>query len=127
MIAAKQGGMTLLELLVALTVFSIAAIAILDTVATTSREVQYLESRTIAHWVASNEIDKQRLELQTSSISPFPKVGIRRDEVEMSNRQWYITTKVEATARKDMRKMTVQVRAEQDGQVLGMREWFFSA
>lgn len=127
MTAAKQDGMTLLELLVALTVFSIAAIAILDTVATTSREVQYLENRTIAHWVASNEIDKQRLELQTSSISPFPKVGIRRDEVEMSNRQWYITTKVEATARKDMRKMTVQVRAEQDGQVLGMREWFFSA
>ena len=127
MTAAKQDGMTLLELLVALTVFSLAAIAILDTVATTSREVQYLESRTIAHWVASNEIDKQRLELQTSSISPFPKVGIRRAEVEMSNRQWYITTKVEATARNDMRKMTVQVRAEQDGQILGMREWFFSA
>ena len=121
-----QSGMTLLELLVALAVFSISAIAILDTVSTTSREVQHQENRTIAHWVASNELDKQRLKLR-GSASGFPNVGVSRAEVEMASRQWYLTIKVEATARKDMRKMTVEVRQEQDGQLLGKREWFFGA
>ena len=127
MTARLQKGMTLLELLVALAVFSISAIAILDTVWSTSREVQYQESRTLAHWIASNELDQQRLKLTHNSPSPFPNIGVSRSEIEMSNRQWFIVTKVEATARKDMRKMTVEVRLEQDGQLLGMRDWFFGA
>ena len=117
--STKQGGMTLLELLVALAVFSLAAIAILDTIGSTSQQVSFLENKTLAHWVASNEVDKER------ERSPWPRVGVRRAEEEMANRTWFITSRVEATARNDMRRLIVEVRAEQDGVVLAQRDWFF--
>jgi general secretion pathway protein I len=115
----NQAGMTLLELMVALAIFSISAIAILDTIGSTSQQVAFLENKTLAHWVASNQLDKER------ERSAWPNIGVRRAEEVMSSRTWYITSRVEATARNDMRRLIVEVRAEQDGVVLSQRDWFF--
>ena len=104
----KQTGITLLELMVALAVFSATAIAILDTIATTSRVVEDLEHKTIAHWVAGNKLSEINLK------SKWPNIGISRDQVDMADRQWFLVTKVEATARPDMRRITVEVRLDKD-------------
>ena len=114
-----QEGMTLLELLVALAVFSLSAIAILDTIGSTTQQVSFLENKTLAHWIASNQIELQRQDTK------WPNIGVRRAEQEMANRTWYITSRVQATARRDMRRLTVEVRASRDGEVLGQRDWFF--
>lgn len=118
-IKSKQAGTTLLEILVALAIFSISAIAILDTVGTTSRSVNNMETETIAHWVASNyiEISRQR--------SDWPNVGVQRDETDMAGRTWFVTMRVQATARKDIRRLVVEVRNDQDGDILSSRDWFF--
>ena len=116
---SKQLGTTLLEILVALAFFSITAIAILDTVGTTSRTVNSLEKQTIAHWVASNYIELSR------SRSDWPNVGVQRAETDMAGRTWYITSRVQATARKDIRRLIVEVSDDPDGEILSSRDWFF--
>jgi len=103
-----QKGLTLLELLVALSVFSIAALAILDTIFSTSRVVEDLEQKTLAHWVAGNALSDQLL------LSQWPNVGTTRSEALMAGRDWYLVKKVETTARPDMRKITVEVRLDKD-------------
>ncbi len=102
----QQSGITLLELLVALAIFSTAAITILDTIGTTSRVVEDLEQKTLAHWVAGNKLAEVQL------ASKWPNIGVKRDEVEMADREWFLVTKVEATARPDMRRITVEVRLD---------------
>lgn len=104
----NQKGLTLLELLVALAVFSIAAIAILDTIGATSRIVENIEQKTIGHWIAGNQLADIQLK------SDWPNVSVTRNEVQMSDRRWYLVTKVEATSRPDMRQITVEVRTNQD-------------
>ena len=95
----SQKGITLLELLVALAVFSISAIAILDTIGATSRIVSELEQKTLSHWVAGNRLSD---------------IGVTRSEVNMADRQWYLETTVEKTARADMRRITVAVRLNKE-------------
>jgi general secretion pathway protein I len=107
-IFTNQKGVTLLELLVALAVFSIAAIAILDTIGATSRIVANIEQKTIGHWVAGNHLADIQLK------SDWPNISITRTEIEMSDRSWHLVTKVEATARPDMRQITIEVRLDKD-------------
>ncbi len=107
-IKSVQKGLTLLELLVALSVFSIAALAILDTIGATSRVVENLEQKTLSHWIAGNAITELSLK------SKWPKIGVTRSEVQMSDRDWYLLTKVETTARDDMRRITVEIRLDKD-------------
>lgn len=106
----SQLGVTLLELLVALAIFSATAIAILDTIGATSRIVEDLEQKTIGHWVAGNKLSEILLK------SKWPNIGTMRDQVDMSDRQWFLETKIEATARPDMRRITVEVRLDKDSE-----------
>lgn len=103
-----ESGVTLLELLVALAIFSATAIAILDTIGATSRVVEDLEQQTLGHWVAGNKLSEILLK------SKWPNIGTVRDQVDMSDRQWFLVTKVEVTARADMRRITVEVRLDKD-------------
>ena len=107
-IRVRQSGITLLELLVALAVFSTSAIAILDTIGATSRVVQDLEQKTLGHWVAGNKLSEITLQ------SDWPNIGVTRSEVEMADRSWFLVIKVEATARPDMRRITVDVKLNKD-------------
>jgi len=106
MINNKQKGLTLLELLVALAIFSTSAIAIMDTITATARVVDNLEHKTLAHWVAGNKLAELKLK------STWPNIGVTRDEIEMADRDWFLVTRVEATARTDMRRITVEVRRD---------------
>ena len=101
-LAKTQVGMTLLEILVALAVFATAAMGILSTISSTSIVVEDLETRTFGHYLAGNR-------LAELSLQNWPRIGVTREEKEMAGRTWYVTTKVEATPRPDMRRITVVV------------------
>lgn len=107
----KQKGLTMLELLVALAVFSATAIAVLDTIGATTRVVEELEHKTLGNWVAGNKLTE--IQLKTS----WPNIGTVRSEVEMADRQWFLVTRTEATARPDMRRITVEVRLDKDDEL----------
>ena len=72
-------GFSLLELLVALAVLAIVSIAIFGQGGDAARQLGGLEQRTLARWVAENEVARMRLERWRADKEQ--RVAIRRDRV----------------------------------------------
>ncbi len=96
-------GFTLLEILIALAILAITSIALLSqsqhSVATRSA----LQEKTLGLWIAENSMDTLRAEQR------WPATGADSEEVEVSEREWQVTTEVIETARPDMRRVTVAI------------------
>ena len=102
-------GFTLLEVLVALAIFAVAAVTLLSAqnsqLATTAR----LADKSIAHWAALNHLAE--LQLQRA----FPEVGQGQRPVSMAGRDWVITTKVSPTPSRDVRRLDISVAPKAEG------------
>lgn len=102
-------GFTLLEVLVALAIFAIAAVALLSAqngqLVTTAR----LADKRIAHWAALNHLAE--LQLQRA----FPEVGQGQRPVSLAGRDWVITTKVSPTPSRDVRRLDISVALKAEG------------
>jgi general secretion pathway protein I len=99
-------GFTLLEILIALAVIAIALAAIVGETAQRLGSAARLTDRTLAHWVAMNQIVTQQL----STV--WPAVGSTSDSTEMAGREWFWTLKVSITDDADVRRLDVEVRAK---------------
>jgi len=77
-----QRGFTLIEVLAALIIVSLGMLGVIEAVSDTAKNGAYLREKTIAHWVAMNQLSKVRLETRP------PKVDKSSDEVEMAGRKW---------------------------------------
>lgn len=84
-------GFTLLEVLVALAVFAIAALALLSAQNTQVTTDQHMEEKTLAHWVALNQLADMRLHKE------FPDIGEKKITAKMADRDWLITIKSQGT------------------------------
>jgi len=114
---AQQRGFTLLEILVALTVLAIALSASLAAVSQYTKQVTELKQRTIAHWVAMNEINRLRV------TEAFANSGEKSGKQAMANTTWawkYTITKPPGldTSKVDMRQVTVEVTLEGEDKIL---------
>ncbi len=96
-------GFTLLEVLVATTIIALALGAIIRTTATGTANLAYLRDKTLAHWVAQN----QMAELQAQRR--FPALGKQSGEAELGGRQWRWKREVQATPDKDVRRVEIRV------------------
>lgn len=105
----RPQGFTLLEVLVALSVFAIAALALLNAQKTQISTDQRLEEKTFAHWVALNHLADLRL------LHVFPEIGQSESTVKMAGRDWLITSKIQGTPSVNVRLLVVSV-AVKDGQ-----------
>ena len=105
---SQAKGFTLLEVLVATTVIAIALAAIIRLSAMSSSNLAHLRDKTFAHWVAMN----QMAELQASDS--YPAIGRSSGEEEMAGREWYWTMEVQKTPDKDLRRVEIKVRLEED-------------
>lgn len=103
-----QRGFTLLEVLVALAVIAIPLLALMESITTNVSNAAYLRDRTIAHWVAMNQVAEQQLEPQ------WPAPGQTQDQVPMAGRTWYWKMTVRVTNDPDIRRLDVEVRARKD-------------
>jgi general secretion pathway protein I len=99
-------GFTLLEILIALAVIAIALAAIVGETAQRLGSAARLTDRTLAHWVAMNQIVTQQLS------TTWPAVGSTSDSTEMAGREWFWTLKVSITDDADVRRLDVEVRAK---------------
>ena len=99
----KTKGFTLLEVLLALTVFAFAGTAIMNTASTSLMGTANLEMKTIASWVASNQLVEANLD---KSWPPKKKTGTS----EMFGIEWHWKIDVIATEDKNMRAISVEVR-----------------
>jgi general secretion pathway protein I len=100
----RQQGFTLLELMVALTIFAVAALTALKHSAQTIRQQEVLEQKTLALWLAENTLAELRL------TTPWPATGTVTKAVTSANREWNITIQVSDTALGTFRKVVVSVR-----------------
>lgn len=95
-------GMTLLEVLVALAIFAIAAAAAIKTMTSEIQALSYLEERMLGQWVAENRIT----ELQ---LKGWPDIDETQGESELANRTWYWKSQIIATSSEQIRRIEVQV------------------
>jgi general secretion pathway protein I len=104
-------GFTLLEVMLALAVFSIAGIALLTTASNNARNMGHLENIMFANWVTSNQ-------LVTASLSEtWPPKNNLKGEVELAGRAWFWQQKVLKTTDNDMRAIVMEVRLHENDEL----------
>lgn len=99
-----KNGFTLIEVMLAMAVFSIAGIAILGTADTNARNLGHLESKIIASWVASNQLVEVTLD------TVWPPKNNKKGKVELAGQEWFWQQKVLKTTDKDLRAVVMEVR-----------------
>lgn len=99
----KNKGFTLLEVLVALAVFAVAAIALMRVSESQLQLSARLEDKTFAHWVALNMVS----EIQANQ--DWPDLGEQTGKVSMAGRDWKIIVKTLATPMNRVRRIEVTV------------------
>jgi general secretion pathway protein I len=102
-----QKGFTLIEVMLAMAVFSIAGIAILGTADTNARNLGYLESKIVASWVASNQLVEVTLD------TSWPPKNNKKGKVELAGQEWFWQQKVEKTTDKNLRSIVMEVRLDE--------------
>ncbi|MGI2260927.1 type II secretion system minor pseudopilin GspI [Shewanella sp. GXUN23E] len=99
----RTRGMTLLEVMVAMAVFAIAAVAITKSLAEMMANMPVLEERTLAQWVADNQMVDARLS------EPFPALGKKEGKDELAGQEWYWRREVVKTTDDDFRMIRISV------------------
>lgn len=99
----KDTGFTLLEVLVALLLLSLALVALVRLAGLDARGTAQLREGTIAQWVAANALAETRLR------DGFPALGRSTGEATMAGQRWRWTLEVSATEEPGIRRMDVQV------------------
>ncbi|PCH95725.1 MAG: type II secretion system protein GspI [Gammaproteobacteria bacterium] len=108
---SKTRGFTLIEVMLAMAVFSIAGIALLSAASNNARNIGYLESKMFANWVASNQLVAASLEKK------WPPKNNLKGDVELAGRTWFWQQKVIKTTDKDMRAIIMEVRLNEDDEL----------
>ncbi|HEY5807473.1 MAG TPA: type II secretion system minor pseudopilin GspI [Povalibacter sp.] len=99
-------GFTLLEVLAALVIVSLGMLGVIEAVSQTASNGAYLRDKSIAHWIAMNQLTTVRLAQQP------PKIDKTSDEIEMADRQWRWTMEVSQTPLDSVRRIDITVRLE---------------
>ena len=78
----KGAGFTLIEVLVALAIVTIGMAALLGTLSSAAGTTAYLQDKTLAEWIALNQVATVRLQKQA------PSKGDSEGEVDYAGRKW---------------------------------------
>lgn len=97
-------GFTLIEVLVALTIFSVAAIAASSAATSYTRSIDRLRSKTLAHFVAQNKAADMRIQGAWQS-------GSSTQRISEQGRDWEILTKAVPTQSDSIRRIEISVSA----------------
>jgi general secretion pathway protein I len=101
-----QRGFTLLEVMVALVIVALGLMAAFGQVNQSLTVASRLRDKTLANWVALNQMTELRLLGQSGE---FPAIGSRSDEVDMARNTWRFTVKVVKTPLATMRRVDISV------------------
>ncbi len=98
-------GMTLLEVMVALAIFALAALALLQSLGQLSRGPAQLTERAWAGWVADN------LMVELHLAKSWPEGEWREGESQQARRQWFWRWRAQGTAQPGVKQIEVEVYA----------------
>jgi general secretion pathway protein I len=99
----QAGGFTLIEVLVALAVVSMAMLAVIGSAGQSTRTVAALRDRTFAEWVAANRLTELRL------APDWPALGDSDGDSQLAGEQWHWKVHVKKTADPDLRRIEIDV------------------
>lgn len=105
-----SSGFTLIEILIALVVFTVAAVTLVRTATIGVRQAGLVQERTEATWIAENEMTRLRLFERNEENYPGP--GTQRTLIEQGRRSWEVETEIEATENDFVRRITIRVSQE---------------
>lgn len=102
----RGAGFTLLEILVALAIVAIALTAVVSETGQHVNNTIHLRDRTLAHWVALNQLTEQQVQ------AGWPSTGRSNGTVELADREWFWIMEISATPDENVRRIDVEVRAD---------------
>jgi len=97
-------GFTLLEVLIALVIVTMAVGALLGTITSSASNIAYLRTKTLAEWVALNRLTEIRISQQ------MPDVGKRTGSAEMGGMRWQWEQEVTELQIQGMYRIDVRAR-----------------
>ena len=104
-------GFTLIEVMLALAVFSIAGIALLSAASNNARNLGHLDDKMFAQWVASDQL------VALSLDNKWPPKNNLKGEVTLAGKTWFWHQKVVKTTDNDMRAVVLEVRLAEDDEL----------
>lgn len=111
---SKNLGFTLLEVMIALSIFAIIAATIMDAASQGVDSIIHLEEKTLASWVAENKLTELRLSGQLS-------VGDKTETIKMASREWKVSTNMAKTPLPNTYRVTVSVsKPKQEGSLISL-------
>lgn len=96
-------GFTLLEVLVALAIFALVAASILTASARSLQTAARLEDKTLALWIADNQMIELQLE------NPPPGEGNRQGKLDYAGRPWQWQARIATTDHAELRRVELWV------------------
>ena len=111
----RSRGFTLIEVLVALAIVAIGMAALMSALTSSASTTVFLRDKTLAEWVALNQIESMRLALQR------PQKGEKDGDAEMAGRKWKWHQEVMETEVKGIMRIDVSVKPSE---VAGDSNWY---
>jgi general secretion pathway protein I len=106
----RQRGFTLVEVLVALAIVAVGMAAVLGALTSSANTASYLHDKTLAQWVALNQIATVRLQLQAQQL---PAEGTTTGDMEYAGRNWHWRQDVTQSQVKGIDRIDVKVRPKE--------------
>ena len=103
-------GFTLLEVLAALAVISVALVALFSALSQGTRLTSRVEERMIGNWVASNSMTELKVG------NNWPELGEQTIDVQMAGRSWYVLQDIKATEDENIRRIDITVSLDSKGE-----------
>ncbi len=101
---SRDGGFTLIEVLVALAIVAIGMAAVLSSLTSSASTVVFMHDKTLANWVALNHIAEQRL------LPQMPQLGKTDGDIDFAGQKWHWAQEVVALPVQGMVRLDVHVR-----------------
>ena len=114
-------GFTLIEMLLAVVIIGVVGTTVATATGGVANQMYALERRTIANWVAANELTRLRLKQQQQLGKPIAK-DRETNRLFMANRQWLVERKIVETDAPGLHRVEVDVFELQDGERVGPLE-----
>ena len=107
---SRYSGFTLVEVMVALVVFAVVSVALVQNASVSIRQTGMIQDRTIAWWLAENEMTSLRL-LEKAEEN-YPGTGVSREIVNIGDTAWEIETSIDSTENDYVRRIVINVHKE---------------
>ncbi|WXL24664.1 type II secretion system minor pseudopilin GspI [Ectopseudomonas mendocina] len=105
---STERGFTLLEVMVALTIFATLSMALFSALQHITRSSAALSERTLAIWVSDNRMNELRTGIQPA------RLGSTQEHIEFGGRQWWLFSTIKASRIPNLLLVQLKVSAEEN-------------